>query len=258
MAILPTKSARPVAIYYLFLLRTMKKILLSTILFLVLSLTPLFPLRLPQTRATAAGAGYACVLYEDTYFCAAPDEGEGLFILPVTYYVKILNYGKDYCQVEYLYDGERVQRLVGYARTSLLTFVDYTPTLPYYYYTFQLRYLVDGETEGKSDPDFLDEITLTCAYYGDYKVGSKTYCYVLRGSSFGYVPKPAGLTVPENTEYADRLTQPPDGETESSTKTETPSSPAQIAILVALCLLVPLLAALILKSPRKPPYDVEE
>ena len=111
-------------------------------------------------------------------------------------------------------------------------------------------------------PDYLvSEITVTCAYYGDYRIGSKTYCYILRGDSFGYIPKPADLTYDENPEYEERLSQNVSGETTDSTDDEEQSgstSPAQIAILIALCLLVPVLAALILKPPRRPPYEQED
>jgi hypothetical protein len=62
-------------------------------------------------------------------------------------------------------------------------------------------------------------------------------------------------------EYADYLASltptPPEPEP-PATLPDTPSSPAQIAILIALCLLVPLLAALILKPPRRPPYEVDD
>ncbi len=157
--------------------------------------------------------------------------------------------------MEYLYDDAQAKKLVGYAQTQLLTFVEYLPKRPYFYSTFDLSYRIDESFVENSD--FLTEITLSCTYYGDYKIGSKTYCYVMRGESFGYVPKPATLTVPENTEYADYLAG-----LAVSKPVETPveskeSSPAQIAILVALCLLVPVLAAFILKPPRRPPYETD-
>ena len=110
-----------------------------------------------------------------------------------------------------------------------------------------------------TDSTFLNEITLTCAYYGDYKIGSETYCYVLRGGTLGYVPKPTYITIPKNNEYEEWVAQqtPENSQTELPTQSEESSSPAQIAILIALCLLVPTLAALILKPPRRPPYETD-
>ena len=107
---------------------------------------------------------------------------------------------------------------------------------------------------------FLNQLTVTCAYYGDFKIGSESYCYVLRGNEFGYIPKPSSISYDENTEYADhQIPETPPKTDETPTPTEqNQSSPAQIAILIALCILVPLLAALILKPPHKPPYDPDE
>ncbi len=232
--------------------------LCATLLFGSLLSAPKTPL-LAQANAPAEpqSGSYACILTDDVFFYASPDENEGVFLLPKSYYVKILSYGKEYCQIEYLYDGERVKKLVGYAKTHLLTPVPYLPQQPYFYYVFELNYRID---EAQTGEGFLNEITLSCAYYGDYKIGSKNYCYVLRGESFGYVPKPPSMTLPTNTEYADYLeslkTPVPD-ETQPAASEKESSSPAQIAILVALCLLVPVLAALILKPPRRPPYETD-
>ena len=206
----------------------------------------------------AAGA-YACIVTDDVYFYALPDEKRGLFLLPATYYVKLVEYGEEYCCVEYSQEDANTRKLVGYVKTPALTFVPYTPNRPYLSYVFELRYRIDGA--GAAEESFLNEIKIPCAYYGDYKIGSKTYCYVLRGEEFGYVPKPADLSYEPNDEYADYLagiseTPAPDANADTSKKKG--ASPVQIAILVVLCLLVPVLAALILKPPRRPPYDTDE
>ena len=237
----------------------MKKCILTTILSLFLLLSAFYPPRLKSAQATSPSLGeYACILEENTFFYAAPDEQRGLFLLPLTYYVRVLDYGVDFCRVEYFYDDTDAKKLVGYAKTSNLTFVEYIPQRPYFYYVFEISYRI--ENGGLEDSAFLNEITLNCTYYGDYLIGSKTYCYVLRGGSFGYVPKPYTLTVAPNTEYEEWLAAqtPPESESASEQSLhEEKSSPAQIAILVALCLLVPVLAALILKPPRRPPYETD-
>ena len=210
-----------------------------------------------ETPQTPSIGSYACVLSDESYFYAAPSENAGLFLLPKTYYVKLLAYAPDFCQVEYLYDDAYVKKLIGYARTSELTFVDYIPEKPYLYYLFEISYRLD-ETSAQEE-GFLTEIKATCAYYGDYKIGSTIYCYVLRGDTFGYVPKPAFVRYEENDEYANRHLPTDEPATKSEPQTDEPSSsPAQIAILIALCLLVPVVAALILKPPRRPPYEADE
>ncbi|MBO5411859.1 MAG: hypothetical protein J6A38_02085 [Clostridia bacterium] len=202
---------------------------------------------------------YACVLNHSTYFYSAPDERRGIFLLPETYYVRLMEYGAEYCKIEYQTDSASYRRLIGYAKTNLLTFVDYTPVRPYLSYVFDVKYKIEyGEFTNSS---FLTELTVSCAYYGDFLVGSETYCYVLQDTEFGYVPKPIGFSFEENTEYADYLASL---ETVAPSDPEPPqeqsrsSSPAQIAILIALCLLVPLLATLILRPPRKPPYETDD
>lgn len=235
----------------------MKKFILSATFTLLYFLSCCFVLP-KQTALAQPTASYACICNNDTYFYAAKDERRGLFLLPQTYYVKILSVDAQFCKIEYLYDSEYTQKLTGYAKTSNLTFVDYLPNNPYLTHLFEVDYTIGG-TDGGND-GFLDKITITCAYYGDYIVGSERYCYVLRGDSFGYVPKPIDFAYEQNTEYADYLASQKQDEppSQSSEHTENEGmSSAQIAILIVLCLLVPTLTALILKPPKKPPYEDE-
>lgn len=239
----------------------MKKFILSVFLPLLLFLSASFPVFQPPLSATADASpttgSYACVLNENTYFYSTRDEKRGLFLLPTTYFVKVLSVEPDFCKIEYLYDDTNVKKLTGYAKTSELTFVDYVPTRPYLYHLFNVRYTIEGGFS--NDDTFLNEITVTCAYYGDYKIGSETYCYVLRGDSFGYIPKPADLYIEPNAEYADRLSsEQPTVDPQPPTQDQEGMPPAQIAILIVLCLLVPVLAALILKPPKRPPYETDE
>ena len=220
-----------------------------------------FPIKIAplssETSQTPTIGSYACILSDESFFYAAPSENAGLFLLPKTYYVKLLAYAPDFCQVEYLYDDTHVKKVIGYARTSELTFVEYIPEKPYLYYLFEISYRLDEANA--QEEGFLTEIKATCAYYGDYKIGSNLYCYVLRGDSFGYVPKPTNVRYEENDEYAERHLQTDEPPSTTEPKSDEPSSsPAQIAILIALCLLVPVVAALILKPPRRPPYETDE
>lgn len=240
----------------------MKKFLCAVLLTAYLFLTALSGVSLTPAAADSAppeAGSYACILTDDVYFYALPDEKRGLFLLPATYYVKLVEYGEDYCCVEYLQEDAHTRKIVGYVKTPALTFVPYVPNRPYLCYQFELLYRIDGA--GAEEENFLNEIKMTCAYYGDYKIGSKTYCYVLRGEEFGYVPKPATLSYEPNDEYADYLagiSNPTDTQTDTDTPKKKGASPLQITILVVLCLLIPALAALILKPPRRPPYDTDE
>ena len=199
---------------------------------------------------------YACVVSNNAYFYSTAHEKSGVFLLPESYYVRMLEYGTEYCKVEYLQEDTYTQKVVGYAKTQDLAFVSYTPTRPYLYYLFDLKYTL-GDS-GNTASDSLTELTVTCAYYGDFTVGTETWCYVLRNGEFGYVPKPVDLSFERNTEYEDYLAiqeELPNPEPNTPTKN---SSPIQIGILISLCLLVPVLGALILKPPHRPPYEKEE
>ena len=195
-------------------------------------------------NTTPQSGSYAYIQSDDAFFFAHPDEKEGLFLLPPTYFVRLLNYTDTLCRVEYQTDGTHTKRLVGYVKTEHLVFVSFTPKHPYPLCVFDIDYKI--EDAAQISDGFLTQITMSCTYYGDYKIGSATYCYVLREGEFGYIPKPESLIVPENTEYAEYLSS---SKTDSDSAQPTPknNTPAQIAILVTLCLLVPLLAALILK-----------
>lgn len=243
----------------------MKKFILLALAFFWATCATLFPHFLTRRvfaqdsdtqSATPMVGGYACILSDTAYFYESKNEDSGLFLLPESYFVKILETGETFCKIEYLYDDAHVKKLTGYAHTSQLTFVDYIPERPYLYCLFNLRYSLDNSFNGEG---FLDGITVICAYYGDYIVGSKTYCYVLQGDEFGYVPKPNDLFFEKNPEYADHLAAalPDDKDSTQTESSPTQSNPTQIAILIALCLLVPILAALILKPPRRPPYESE-
>ncbi len=218
--------------------------------------TLLFPTINRVYSHAADGYVYACIRTDTAYFYAGQKENSGLFLLPKTYFVKVLSAESPYCRIEYLYDSEYTKKLTGYAKKSDLTFVEFTPNEPYLYHVFDVDYTIDGAF---NEEDFLDKITVTCAYYGDYKIGSKTYCYVRRGDEFVYIPKPESLEYKPNTEYDDyqkTQAQAPSGGEKTSGEEEGMSA-AQIAILITLCLLIPFLAALVLKNSKKS-YDTDE
>ena len=209
----------------------------------------------PQTKASAeTSPTYACILTENVYLYASSNERSGLFLLPKTYYVKTLSIGADFTKVQYQTDENGLRAITGYCKTSELTFVDYVPKTPYFHTFFNVTYKI-ADTD-KSYP-FLTEITVECAYYGEYPIGSETYCYVLREDGFGYVPKPQNLTFIENTEYSDRQSQANADSTAPPTTDDSQSlPPSQIATILVLCLLAPILASLILRTNKPtPPLD---
>lgn len=231
---------------------------LTRLLLFIFLCTPFIAYLPPTFKAKAENTppkkgDYACVNGADVFFYGVPDEKDGLFLLPSTYYVRLLDYSADFCRVEYQTDGTDTKRLVGYVKTEQINFIPYVPKQPYPYCIFDVEYKIDDSAQ--TADGFLTQIKMSCLYYGDYNVGSSTYCYVLREGEFGYIPKPYDLHIEKNTEYAEYLETLQSAPIEKTENEGKSNSPAQIAILVALCLLVPLLAALILKPKSTPDPD---
>ena len=244
------------SLFRIFIIESMKKFILSAVLpLLYLICACLSPA--VHVKVRAEDNGYACIRSENVYLYSEENDKSGLFILPYTYYVKVLSSGVKYSYVEYLSDGPNTRKINGYCKNSELTFVDYVPVRPYLYYTLDVTYYIEDASPSIKDDDFLSTITITCAYYGEYRVGSKLYCYVLREGTFGYIPKPADLSYELNDEYDNHTPDESDAPAGNFGDHET-MPPAQIASLVLLCILVPVIAALILRPPKKPPYESEE
>lgn len=209
------------------------------------------PVCIGQVRAET-GNRYACVLSDSAYFYASDAENTELFLLPKSYFVKILHEGAKFTKVEYQTDGEQTKKLVGYCKTDQLTPVDFVPYAPYLTATFSVRYTVDG---APSNDPFLTPVTVDCTYYGKYTVGAKTYCYVLRGDEFTYVPYPDDFTYPSNLEYEQRKPSQTPQPTDSTT---TSQNGGQIAVIILVSVLILVLAALIVKQPKKHVYEQED
>ncbi|MBQ8428237.1 MAG: hypothetical protein IJX18_03180, partial [Clostridia bacterium] len=168
------------------------------------------------------------------------DLKNGVFILPKSYFVKIVEEQTSCYQIEYLTDGQSTRKIFGYCQKEQVSVVDYQPNNPYLYKYFDVTY----QLEGTSGDDFLTQITVSCTYYGDYFVGTNAYCYVLRGEEFGYVPKPYDFSYEKNPEYEANLPPPVSSENVAS------SSPPYL-LIIALALLAPAAAFLLFKFSSK-------
>lgn len=224
----------------------MKKftILLTLFIMLIIGTPP------PKKASADTAVQYACILTEDVYFYTSEDEYSGIFTLPKTYYVKVLSMGERFTRVEYLTDTKYTRTLVGYCLTYQLTLVDYVPVNPYLYATFDVVYMAEN---GDVNDEILERLVFTCGYYGDYVIGTKRYAYAYKNGECAYVPCPENFTYPENTEYEEHLSS-----SSSEEVVEGTVNPIQLGVLAVLCLLVPLLTAIILKSNKAPSYDPEE
>ena len=108
----------------------MKQFIVSALAIIFTLIHALLPLQLTTARADTPTTGYACILTDTAYLYASSNERSGLFLLPKTYYVKTLSVGAEFTKVEYQTDGDGLKAIIGYCKTSELTFVDYTPKTP--------------------------------------------------------------------------------------------------------------------------------
>jgi hypothetical protein len=237
----------------------MKKLL--TVIFilsaLLLNLLYIFPYSHTQnTYAAEEKYQYACILGADTYLYSSADENTGLFIIPKTYYVKVIGEGTEFCHVQYMTDTYLYKAVTGYCKTSDLSFVDFAPECPYLFYTLELTYYFEGYLEDSITGDnFLYEHNVTAAYYGDYKIGSSTYCYILLDGAFGYVPKNMEIIYEENTEYTKV-----DNEEGSDSVTDTNLSSLRVVLLIILTLFTLALVYFIFRphTKKQTDYNIDE
>ncbi|MDD6994598.1 MAG: hypothetical protein SPH68_03540 [Candidatus Borkfalkiaceae bacterium] len=227
----------------------MKRIFALFLLF-PLALSALFFPSARGVKAVKAETSYAYIPNANVAFYSDSEEAARLllFYLPESYFVCILGETDGYYRVSYLEDAGDAKKLTGFVKKSSVIPVTFTPETPYLYKKIEVTYYASGNADLSGD--ILSRITVTCIYYGDYTENGKTYCYVLRGDRFGYVERPMGFTFPKNAEYAEKTVteQPSPDAPEEEAKG---MSPAQIVFLVLLCLLIPTLAALILRPSRK-------
>lgn len=219
----------------------MKKFI-PTVAAVFLSLSALFspfvtplPAYADDLTQSATTYAYACIRSADVYLYEK-ESGGGLFILPYTYYVKILAEGVDYCYVQYQTDTAPYKAVYGYCKTEQLTFVDYTPKTPYLSYVVEATYRLDGADNAFVGDSILSTVTVSYAYYGDYTVGASVYHYVTLNGKTGYLPKQTDISYELNTEYEQRLPEaPPSQDVPAATETNIPV--ASVALFALLCLL---------------------
>lgn len=232
---------------------------MKSIVAILLFLSVVFaPTPLVNKRAHADSASlYAYVPTSNTAFYS--DEADSsrliLFYLPETYFVRIISETSDYYRVSYLEDTSSSKRVTGFVSRSSVIPVDFIPDVPYLDKKIEVTYYTPSHGEIASG--VLSQITISCTYYGDYTENGKTYSYVLRGDNFGYVERPMGFTYVKNTEY-ERKTHIEEQPTQTATTESKGLTPLQTVFLVLLCLLIPTLAALILRTPKKPDYFDED
>lgn len=223
----------------------MKRIVLFISLIFVLALVP----ALPQTAAGAETAAerYAVAAEHDVWFYSEANEEKGLFIMPFSYYVKVLAEGEPFCRVEYLENRNGRIPLEGYCKKSDLQFVDFTPVRPWLFYDLELKYSI--ENGGSVGSGSFDTIARTVSFYGTYYSGTALYYYVYADGQFDYVPASQEIKYDFNTDY---LT-PSSGEVPPADRNGNGGlTGIQIAVVCIVCAAAVVVAFIVLRG-KKPP-----
>lgn len=218
------------------------------ILFAALFLAPLVQAR--PVRASAAETDYAVASTQEVWFYSSPDESSGLFLLPKSYYVKIVEESAPFMKVEYG-DGTAVPRIAGYCKRGSVTPVPFTPARPFLDKKVTLTYTLSGSFEGE-----FDSLEKTFSYLGSTFRGTARYWYVYADGQFGYVAAEGEPEYELNVDYLTNDTA--GGSPESPDSPRSPLTGVQIALVcIAVCAALAV-SAFVFFSRKTPPVRREE
>lgn len=215
----------------------------------------------PEKTANAESAEisdtYAVAAQHDVWFYSEPNGDKGLFILPFSYYVKVLKVSRPFCEVEYLEDAVGYEKVTGYCRYDDLQFVDFVPKRPYLHLNLTLVYSLN-DTEGIEGTS-LSTYERPVTFYGTYYNGTALKYYVYVDKQFAKV---SPSDVKEDVKYdynTDYLTP-----TSAGTDDGKPSSSGeglsgvQIAVICIVCAAAVAVAFFVLRGKKPPVSQGEE
>ena len=225
------------------------------IIFIFITFSPL--LFISPHKTFADTSTYARITQSGIYIYSTPNENDGLFTVPQSYFVKIIGELDDFYYVSYLNDTAPFKEIKGYCKKSQVELVDYTPNTPFLEYKIKVTYSV-----GESIPNNpLSSYTLDAVYYGEFNFGTSVYYYVNINGEFGYVPQNSASEVnyPINTERTPTQTQIPENVTNKTSQ----NNAVRIVLICALSVFAIgavyfLFKPQRIKTPPNPFYDETE
>ncbi len=229
----------------------MKRLLFSGALALVILLQCLPPLA--AVSAAEEEPRYAVAASEDVWFYASEDEKSGLFLIPYTYYVKIIAVGTLFTAVEYLDDVPPYRAVRGFCKTQDLTFVDFVPARPFLRREIKATYEVENPTGTRMGNGSFDKIERTFVYYGTSYSGTARFFYVCADGVFDYIPATRDIVFELNTDYLQNTS----GEPAEEPSEKSGLSAGQIVAICAVALAFVAIAALVLRGKRASPAPQE-
>ena len=221
------------------------------LLMAVLLLAPALPLPASaEETAPEPREVYAVAARADVWLYAEENEDSGLFLLPYTYYVRVLERGEEYSAVIYGEDAAPYRTVEGYCKTDMLTFVDFVPERPFLKLEVTVTYTVPGSSSQMGNGTF-DEIERTFHYYGTSYLGTQRYFYVLSDGVFDYIPAARDVNYELNTDYLTETVAPaPEEEPEAGPSSGL--SALEIAALVLGVVAVAAIAFFVLRGRKSP------
>ncbi len=217
----------------------MKRYILLGLLLTAMLLLPV------RSQSAAAESGQYAVAVGEVWFYTSADENAKLFLLPETYYVRVLDSAEEFCTVEYQTDDAPYKKILGYCRTDALTFVDFTPARPYLRKQITVTYTLP-EAGDLGSEDFTS-VERTYVYYGDRYEGDQLYLYVLLEDTFGYLPADEVPAFERNTDYLQNVSGEAPPETEDGS-----ANALQIVVIVLACVAAIAVAVILLRGKRPP------
>ncbi len=230
--------------------------------FLLLALILLFlPISRPavggQRRAASADElRYAVAADSNVWFYTAESESARLFLLPETYYVRVLFEGEVYTAVEYLVNDDPYRKIMGYCRTDAITPVSFIPARPFLKKIVSVTYTIP-DNGGFGDEDFYD-IRKTFVYYGKRYENGQLYLYVLSEGKFGFIPADIEPEFERNDDYLTVPSGPASSDKEPSSSDMGGTSTVQIVAICLASAAAIAIAVLVVRGKRRPPAPPED
>ena len=218
-----------------------------------LFLLPPLPLSASAEELPASEV-YAVAARSDVWLYAEESEETGLFLLPYTYYVRVVERGEEYSAVVYGEDIAPYRTVEGYCKTDMLTFVGFIPERPFLKLEVTVTYTVEGSSSEMGNGTF-DEIERTFHYYGTSYLGTRRYYYVLSDGVFDYIPAERDVTFELNTDYlAETVAPVPE---EPAPEPSAALSPIGIAALIVGIAALSAIVFFVLRGRKPAPSDEE-
>lgn len=210
---------------------------------------------------------YAKILPE-AMLCTDAQLTDGLFVLPETYYVKIITYDERACRVTYCYeDYDYARGVCGFVSTARLIFCLSKPTGRSFPNVF-LEFEGNGTFYKNNGFDtFYTSVDSTIGeqpfFYGYLRSDTDSYCYVLMGGRFGYysadVFAPVEISPHPSPAPAVRV-EPPAADEPATSGGLLDSDGGKAIFIVCACLVAVGISYLIFlpRRPKEQGYDEED